>query len=878
MDWKSENMTEKGKTSSYPGHSSGKQFSASFITLGRETSKIDVRISYRIIELFSQGLYRSPNKAIEELVSNAFDAGATKAHVVLSPDLGSKDATIAVIDNGTGMDEAGLKQHWLIGVTNKRDESYQLPKGRKQIGKFGIGKLATFVLAHYLTHVCKSGGEYYATSMNFAKLPTGVSGGIYTDEKVQLPLRQLTETEARSALEPWLKGKKPGYTGIKLFGRGAEKSWTVAIMSDLKDMARLTKFGKLRWIMATAMPLRDDFQLYLNGDLVPPSKLRSRKYGRWVLGRDLKEISKPAPDDLQVTVDDTQEKNSPHRFGLTHPQLGRITGYAELYEDLLTGGKSREMGRSNGFFVYLYGRLVNTDDEYFGMDSNLLRHGTFARFRMVVHIDRLDEELRSSRESVREGPLTETARNILYGVFNYVRTKHNEIEEKQAPGVYAKNRIAASPISLTRRPLVGLLVRALGGEYSPMYMSYPQDLSPDQRSDFVTKFKENAKAPEGVVRNVNIVENLSPDQGIAIFDAQTGVLQVNALHPYIAYFLEEYKRPSRNEPLGLLAMSEVLLEANLLEQGLNAATVKDVLSQRDELLRYLSRTSGRRNVYLIAQALLDASTNQAQLETELVASFESLGFQNVIQIGGSGKPDGLAEARLSATVDGKPQSYKVTLEAKSKEKLGAKVSAKDVGVPAVVSHRKDLNADYAVVVGPDFPTTRGEQSALAKYISDDREKNPGKGITLIRIEDMARLVRLVPAKLVGLGRLRELFKTCSLPGESKKWIDKVEADEMKIPPYRELLEVISEEQSEMPEQAVEYGNVQTRLRVVKGIDMKRDEIIELCKALEKMAKGYVFARENNVEIEQRPDVILEAIRSIIRQFPEKEQATIAEPR
>ena len=43
---------------------------------GNETEKIDVRLSYRIVRLFSEGLYASPNKAIEELVANSFDAGA----------------------------------------------------------------------------------------------------------------------------------------------------------------------------------------------------------------------------------------------------------------------------------------------------------------------------------------------------------------------------------------------------------------------------------------------------------------------------------------------------------------------------------------------------------------------------------------------------------------------------------------------------------------------------------------------------------------------------------------------------------------------------------------------------------------------------------
>ena len=52
--------------------------SKNFFEIGVDTGKqIEVRISYRIIQLFSEGLYSSPNKAVEELVSNSFDAGAS---------------------------------------------------------------------------------------------------------------------------------------------------------------------------------------------------------------------------------------------------------------------------------------------------------------------------------------------------------------------------------------------------------------------------------------------------------------------------------------------------------------------------------------------------------------------------------------------------------------------------------------------------------------------------------------------------------------------------------------------------------------------------------------------------------------------------------
>ena len=107
---------------------------------GKLEGKIPLQINYQIIDLFSGGLYSSPNKAFEELVSNSYDANASHVSVFLSPDLIQDDAFIWVCDNGDGMDKKGLKQLWKIGESNK--QLIKNPK-RKQIGIFGIGKLAT---------------------------------------------------------------------------------------------------------------------------------------------------------------------------------------------------------------------------------------------------------------------------------------------------------------------------------------------------------------------------------------------------------------------------------------------------------------------------------------------------------------------------------------------------------------------------------------------------------------------------------------------------------------------------------------------------------------------------------------------------------------
>jgi hypothetical protein len=844
------------------------KLSQPFISLGKETSKIPVLISYKIIKLFSEGLYSSANKAVEELVSNSFDAGATKVHVLLSPDLITKESTIAVIDNGASMDKDGLRQHWLIGVSNKRPGGRSIVNGRKQIGKFGIGKLASYVLANRLSHICKFGNKYYATSMDYSQIePT--DDELRAEEPVLLPLRELTQSEAKEAVRPWSKGTKPGYTDIMLFGKGAAKNWTIAIMSDLKEMANEISRGRLKRILSTTMPLHPEFELYFDGNKILPSKLAGNRQ-RWILGKELTELPKPAPSDLEVTEDEDAEQNSMHRFGLSHPLLGRITGKAELYDDLLTKGKSERTERSHGFFVYVHGRLINLEDEYFGIDSNLLRHGTFSRFHMVVHIDSLDDVLRSSREAVKEGALLNTARNFLRGVFNYVRTQHELKEEEQAPGALAVRRFAASPYSLTRRPVMSLILSAIDKKCVPKFISYPRDLTKAQRKEFIAQLEEKVNEPEGLVRHVRISEDLSQHQGIAIFDAAEGVLKINAFHPFVAYFLSEYEDRKQSLPLELLAMSEVLHEASLYELGLKEDLVNDIMMRRDELLRHLAKSTGKNNALIVSQNLRDAANNKSELELQLVAAFERMGFTDAIPLGGSGKPDGYAEAPLGATEAGEIRSYKVTLEAKSKERTGTKVTAKAVGISTIVRHREDHKCDHAVVVGPDFPTDRGEASALFKEMADAKKAHPGKTITLIRIDDMARLVRLVPAKRIGLHKLRELFKTCSTPEESKQWVDKIAEEKPEKLPYKELLETISAEQKDTPKQAVSYGSIMTRLRLEYKIKYNgADEIKELCKAVASMAPEYVSAREATVEITTRPETILSAISSLPQQYPEE---------
>ena len=83
-----------------------------FENIGKKVGDIPVSISYNIIELFSGGLYSSPNKAFEELICNAYDAFATKVAVYVPSDKSSSEAMLWVCDNGKSMDSDELKMLW----------------------------------------------------------------------------------------------------------------------------------------------------------------------------------------------------------------------------------------------------------------------------------------------------------------------------------------------------------------------------------------------------------------------------------------------------------------------------------------------------------------------------------------------------------------------------------------------------------------------------------------------------------------------------------------------------------------------------------------------------------------------------------------------
>jgi hypothetical protein len=210
----------------------------------------------------------------------------------------------------------------------------------------------------------------------------------------------------------------------------------------------------------------------------------------------------------------------------------------------------------------------------------------------------------------------------------------------------------------------------------------------------------------------------------------------------------------------------------------------------------------------------------------------------------------------------------------AKGKPDKKVTAAAMGVSKIVKHRDEekVPCDHALVVVVDFPKDASELATLKKHLKDDADET-GKTITFITVDDFARLTRLAPAKRLGLPRLRELFQTCTLPAESKAWVDSIAESKPSDAPYHEILDAIFQEQQALPGEVVEYSQIETRLRVGNNIIIAKQEIIDICQALHRIVPEYVYAGQSSVEVMNRPDRILDALNATIKQYPEdKKQA------
>lgn len=652
---------------------------------------IQVSPSNTLVNIVSEQLYQSPAKAIEELVVNSYDAAASECRLYVPLPSDSGENFAVVFDDGDGMDYDGLVNLWQIGRSNKRTPEIESRSKRKQIGKFGVGKLAVNAIANRLTYITRNkSSEILGVTTNFRSFsdstpeeyaPINLSvWNIKWDEFSDLYVLGILQ---RMGVDP----EKLAQT----------ESWTIAILEDLKDKARSITEGRLTWVLSTAMPLGDSFRLYLNGGRVRSSK------------EDIKEIITfdliDLPEErLKKTganwfVQDDMLKSDSFESG--------ITGTVKVTEDSLytKGSKSDDLIRSHGFFIYTRERLIDESDPLFGMDP--MTYSIVNRLRAEVKADDLDKYLKVSRETVEHSSEKQKFQDLLREICyeansRYIKwDKDNESPQEQ-PEDATKNINARREI---KYPTADFLTNRKKDS---------QGTGVDDNSFYVEVIDSESSEYDELIQSLYITNTpqelryeyrgSGPTGRLVKYDLKTSKFWLNLHHEIVIAYANANKESKRL--LEYFATAEALLEI-YLRNKVPPRVVGEVLEIRDSLLRKLVKENTNSN-RAIAQFLRDAATNAHELEVHLVKAVRAIGFVTQ-HISGKGEPDGVASLNDET----------ITLEAKS-TKSGKAPPAARIDFASLRSHVGQKNAVGCLLIAPAYQGQNQEDNATANLAQDNK--------------------------------------------------------------------------------------------------------------------------------------------------------------
>ncbi len=841
-------------------------------TMGESIGEITVSIGPQFLELFSEHLYSSANKTFEELVSNSWDAGASSVHIGMSTDLSAKDAAVWVLDNGVSMDEAGLEALWAVATSQKRAAAQS---NRPQIGKFGIGKLATYILADGLTYVCKAAdGVVRAVTMDYRRIDAQKGERLHIDP-LPLVVRALDKTQLAGLLAAFPGGAEiaelvengvpaapadPHYEkefqGPEPASDGGSGTWTLAILTSLKEKGREMQAGHIKRMLRYALPLGASLGIVFNGDALHSIKVDADIDQQWVLDKNLGIAS------VMLIDDNGDERHfavtkAESGTGLTIDGLpGNVTGTVRLYTDRISGGKSEAVGSSNGFFVNVLGRVVNAEDPYFGLEN--LNHSAWAKFRATVRADGLDADLAVNREGLLDTEALAVFRAFLLAVFNKARNAYDANQRANWPNV--GQVLTDSWGSVPLEPLRNTIKDGIksGGDLALFIDG--SDVDADAELERIEAADDESVAD--FISDV-VLEDLAAEAPLVKYELSTHRVIVNRQHPFAQEHGETHEQQLL---LRDAALVDLLTQAYMTSLGIDADILEQVADYREQSLRLIAQRQRRSGVQL-GRMLVDATRFDKGLERAVGDALEYLGFA-VRRLGQPGKTEGVATAPVKPT-DGDADlaaSFSFTYDAKSSSK--AKVKTGNVGVAGLVRHRKDEQADFTLVVAPDY-----ESGGLEKECEEQK-------VTPMRARDLARLLLVIATHgPVDLSRYQTLFSRHS-PDAVAQWVDNLvkEAEGRRVLRYDVLLAAIDKVGYAGPD-AVTTSVLAREARALLG-DAKfpsQREVHAVLRGLEVLLPQLVRLAGENAYFGVPASKLREAIREQLQAVPDAYKTNIEEP-
>lgn len=136
-------------------------------------SRFNITIDRKVIKLLGEHLYGDTPSIINELIANAYDAGANRVWITIKT---TSPYQIIVQDDGIGMDVSDINDFYLnIGYNRREDKNLrrELKENnveRQDMGQKGIGKLAVFALSKVVRLISYKNGKSIGCLMNFDEI------------------------------------------------------------------------------------------------------------------------------------------------------------------------------------------------------------------------------------------------------------------------------------------------------------------------------------------------------------------------------------------------------------------------------------------------------------------------------------------------------------------------------------------------------------------------------------------------------------------------------------------------------------------------------------------------------------------------------------
>ncbi len=132
-------------------------------------NKLHFQVDSRLARLLSQE-YSSTEKALKELVDNAWDADAETVIITLPEPMSAMPIVIA--DDGTGMTEQEVKSHYLKIASDRRANRGERTVGKARLvkGRKGVGKFAGLMAASVMSLTTRARGSEVSFTLNMSDL------------------------------------------------------------------------------------------------------------------------------------------------------------------------------------------------------------------------------------------------------------------------------------------------------------------------------------------------------------------------------------------------------------------------------------------------------------------------------------------------------------------------------------------------------------------------------------------------------------------------------------------------------------------------------------------------------------------------------------